>query len=188
VVVAVVALVAASAGWAGEVYRWTDAQGVLHIADVPPPNGHKVQTQNLPDVPPRVVAEAPATPPAPLGAVTPAPSGAATPSTPAAGTPVAGQAEDKGPARVVITEKNEESLGDSQHGRKRRERRADRERVRHAVLRHPAHHAIGVGLELGEIEVAMGIDKHVAHSTGRVGRTRQSNRTRGGASHASPAG
>jgi len=116
VVVAVVALAAASTGWAGEVYRWTDAQGVLHIADVPPPNGHKVQTQNLPDVPPRVVAEAPATPPAPLGAVTPAPSGAATPSTPAAGTPVAGQAEDKGPARVVITEKNEESLGDSQHG------------------------------------------------------------------------
>src|SRR6188768_3762178 len=95
VVVAVVALAAASTSWAGEVYRWTDAQGVLHIADVPPPNGHKVQTQNLPDVPPRVVAEAPATPPAPLGAVTPAPSGAATPSTPAAGTPVAGQAEDK---------------------------------------------------------------------------------------------
>jgi hypothetical protein len=41
-------LVAVSTGWAGEVYRWTDAQGVLHIADVPPPNGHKVETQNLP--------------------------------------------------------------------------------------------------------------------------------------------
>ena len=37
----------ASAGWAGEVYRWTDAQGVLHIADVPPPKGHDVQTQTL---------------------------------------------------------------------------------------------------------------------------------------------
>jgi hypothetical protein len=108
VVVAAVALVAASTSRAGEVYRWTDAQGVLHIADVPPPSGHKVETQELPDAPPRVVAEAPATPPA-----TPA---AATPSTPAAGTPVAGQVEDKGPARVVITEKNEEPLGDSQHG------------------------------------------------------------------------
>ena len=114
-VVAAVALVAASTSWAGEVYRWTDAQGVLHIADVPPPNGHKVETQNLPDVAPRVVAEAPATPPATPAAVTPSTPGAATPSTSAAGTPVAG-AEDKGPARVVITEKNEESLGDSQHG------------------------------------------------------------------------
>ncbi len=92
-VVGAAALVVASAGWAAEVYRWTDAQGVLHIADVPPPKGHSVQTQTLPDPAPRVDAPAPAV----------------APDAPAA-------AADKGPAQVVITEKNEEPLGGSRHG------------------------------------------------------------------------
>jgi hypothetical protein len=95
------ALVLASTGWAGEVYRWTDAQGVLHIADVPPPQQHGVQTQTLPE-PQARAATAAATP---------------VEGTPVSGTPAAGaQAPKQGPAQVVITEKNEESLGDTRHG------------------------------------------------------------------------
>src|SRR5512143_2700693 len=99
------ALMLASTGRAGEVYRWTDAQGVLHIADVPPPQGHDVQKQNMPEPharPTDVVAED-ATP------VSGTP-GATVGATPPAGTPVAGAAASKqGPARVVITERNEDA-------------------------------------------------------------------------------
>lgn len=96
-----VALALASAGWAGEVYRWTDAQGVLHIADVPPPQQHGVQTQTLPDPQARPAAAAAAA----------RAEGAAGSSPPAAGTRTL-----KGPARVVITGRNEEPLGDTRHG------------------------------------------------------------------------
>lgn len=88
-------LVWASVLRAGEVYRWTDAQGVLHISDLPPPSGAGVQKQTLPDAPPRASTAERA----------PAAEGA-----PAA----AGQVQ--GPARVVITAQSSESLGGSRHG------------------------------------------------------------------------
>jgi uncharacterized protein DUF4124 len=104
------ALMLASTGWAGEVYRWTDAQGVLHIADLPPPQGRDVQKQAMPESPAHpMVAVADATP----ASGTP---GAAAGATPPAGTPAAGgEAGTQGPARVVITERNEDSLGDTKH-------------------------------------------------------------------------
>jgi hypothetical protein len=100
-VVVATALMLASTGWAGEVYRWTDAQGVLHIADVPPPQGHDVQKQAMPEAAHPMVVVADATPA----------SGTAG-STPAAGA----DADKQGPARVVITERSEDSLGDTKHG------------------------------------------------------------------------
>jgi hypothetical protein len=89
-------LMLASIGSAGEVYRWTDANGVLHISDVPPA-GQRAQKQTLPDAPP-LVAPAAGAPPGD-GAV------------PAEGTPAAGQK----PAQVVITGQDNESVGGSQH-------------------------------------------------------------------------
>ena len=51
--------------------------------------------------------------------------------------------------------------------RERRERGADGERVRHAVRAHAREHAGQVRAQLRKIEVAVGIDQHGAHSTGR---------------------
>lgn len=106
------ALALATASWAGEVYRWTDANGVLHIADVPPPHVHSVETQNLPVTKPRPTEQ--------VAAATPV-EGTPTAGTPVAGTPGTPGATpatkaDKGPAHVVITERNEDSLGDTRHG------------------------------------------------------------------------
>lgn len=88
------ALAGASAGWAGEVYRWTDAQGVVHFADVPPPDQPRVETRTMPEPPARAAA-APA---------------------PAAAAPAATGQTGKGPAQVVITGTDQESLGGSRHG------------------------------------------------------------------------
>lgn len=98
VMAGVVALCAATAGGAGEIYRWTDEHGVVHFADVPPPNV-RTETHQMPDRPPPATVAA--TPPA------------GTPA--AAGTPGA-RAADKGPARVVITRHDDEPLGDARHG------------------------------------------------------------------------
>lgn len=87
-----VALACPSFSSAGEVYRWTDANGVLHIADVPPPAGQAVQKQTMRDAPPRPAA-APA----------------------ADGAPAAAE-QATGPAEVVITEQESEGLGGSKHG------------------------------------------------------------------------
>src|SRR5512139_2853844 len=109
------ALMLASTGRAGAVSRWTDAQGVLHIADVPPPQGHDVQKQAMPEPrarPTVAVADVP-----PASGTPGAPAGATAGATPPAGTPVAGaEAGRQGPARVVITERNEDALGGTRHG------------------------------------------------------------------------
>ena len=53
------------------------------------------------------------------------------------------------------------------HRREGLERRADGERVRDAVGAHAREHAGEVGAQLGKIEVAMGVDEHRPHFTGR---------------------
>ena len=88
------ALIGASAGWAGEVYRWTDAQGVVHFADVPPADQHQVETRTMPEAPARAVAE-------------PAPGAAAVAATDPA---------SQGAARVVLTGHEEEPLGGTRLG------------------------------------------------------------------------
>jgi hypothetical protein len=100
-VVVLAILVGAAAGWAGEVYRWTDENGVTHYADVPPPNV-RTETQVLPDRPPPPAQAAPAAEAAPAGTAS---APATTPG-----------AVSKGPARVVVTGQNEEPLGDTRHG------------------------------------------------------------------------
>jgi hypothetical protein len=84
---------------AGEIHRWVDENGVVHFADVPPPNV-QTTTRNMPNRPTMAPTES-------GPAVTPAPgTPGGTPGTPAA---------SKGPARVAITEQNSESLGGSRH-------------------------------------------------------------------------
>ena len=87
-----VGLAAHSAG-AGMVYRWTDANGVVHFADGPPPHASQLRTQNMPDPLP---ADVP--PPADAAGAIPA-AGAATPGDGTA---------PSGPARVVVTDHHEE--------------------------------------------------------------------------------
>src|SRR6185437_12651924 len=53
-----------------------------------------------------------------------------------------------------------------EHGRKRLERGADGERVRDAASGHALDDGRKVRAQLGEVEVAMGIDQHGSHSTG----------------------
>jgi hypothetical protein len=92
VVAVVVAVLTASVGWAGEIYRWVDEQGVVHFADVPPPNV-RGETRNMPDRP---------TTAAPPPAIAPGESPEA--------------AAGARPAQVVITGQDEEPLGDTRHG------------------------------------------------------------------------
>lgn len=47
---------AARPAGAATVYRWTDANGVLHFSDSPPPHAAQLQAQNLPDPPPTIAA------------------------------------------------------------------------------------------------------------------------------------
>lgn len=105
VVVGVLAL--ASVSNAGDVYRWTDEQGTLHISDIPPPAGYHVQTQSLPKHQPRATPAAAA---AAVAAGEPTTAGGTPGATPA-GTPVAAK-----PADVVITKQDSQSQGGSQHG------------------------------------------------------------------------
>lgn len=85
------------AAWAATVYRWTDEHGVVHFADVPPPNVETYSRERLPDAPP-----APTRPPAPADSGAPAHAAKA----PAAPVP-------KGPARVVIAAHEEVGVGDA---------------------------------------------------------------------------
>ncbi|MEO8601197.1 MAG: DUF4124 domain-containing protein [bacterium] len=91
-----VALGLATPALAGDVYRWVDANGVVHFADVPSAGARQVQTQSMPPPPTRPTGEA---------AAADAPAAEA-------GTPVPAT----GPARVVVTRQNEESLGSGSHG------------------------------------------------------------------------
>lgn len=84
---------------AGEIHRWVDENGVVHFADVPPPNV-QTTTRNMPNRPTAAATE-------PASGATPAPSApGGTPGTPAA---------SKGPAQVVIATQDSESLGGSRH-------------------------------------------------------------------------
>lgn len=75
---------------AATIYRWTDARGVIHFADVPPHEGITSTAQRLPARPRR-------------------PAGTAADIEAAPAAPAAAAAE--GPARVVITDREEGSLG-----------------------------------------------------------------------------
>jgi hypothetical protein len=91
-VLAVAAVLLAAPVLAGDVYRWTDASGVVHFADVPPPNVRALQMQSMP-------------------AATPRPAAAAAPAADSAQPEAA-----KGAARVVLTRQDEAGLGEARHG------------------------------------------------------------------------
>lgn len=92
---------AAGAVEAGTVYRWTDERGVVHFADVPPPN-----VQNYTAEPLRIAPPAPPAVAAGADAVAPASAPEAGAKPPAAG-------EATGPARLVIIDREEVALGDA---------------------------------------------------------------------------
>jgi hypothetical protein len=74
-------------------YKWTDDQGIVHFADIPPPKGEHVEERQLP-VPP---AEAPA----------------AAEATPATGAEAAPPIPAEGPARVVLVSRQAPRTGPS---------------------------------------------------------------------------
>lgn len=93
--VAVAVLSAAVSATGGEIHRWVDERGVVHFADVPPPNV-RTETRTMADRPPVAAAEpAPALPPG---------------STPAPATASANR-----PAQVVVTGQQSEPLGDTRY-------------------------------------------------------------------------
>jgi hypothetical protein len=100
--VLVVALLLATTACAGTVYKWTDARGVVHYGDVPPPKASGIQTENMPDAPPPLVRQpiAPAAPP-----IAPANGQGAKAAAPpdAAGAP-------SGPAKVVLVDRQAENV------------------------------------------------------------------------------
>ena len=99
----IVALLVTPAG-AADVYHWTDANGVVHFADVPPPHV-KADSRTLPPVVPLAV-------PAPGEAAAPA---QAKDAGSAGGAAAPEQAAATGPAQVVVTRQDEESLGGNHH-------------------------------------------------------------------------
>jgi hypothetical protein len=86
-----VVLAAASAP-AQTVYRWTDERGVVHFADVPPPDVRGYTTESMPIAPPR---------PTPAAAVEPQDEAPASGST------------STGPAKLVVVEHDERPIGDA---------------------------------------------------------------------------
>lgn len=95
VVVLLLGLGVAGAVQAGTVYRWTDANGVVHFADVPPPSVWTYSTETLPAAarrqpPPAAVASA---------------SGDTAAADPSA------DAKASGPAQLVIIDREQASLG-----------------------------------------------------------------------------
>ncbi len=82
-------LLVGAAVQAGTVYRWVDEHGVVHFGDVPPP-GKRAVEQNMP---------AAARPPAAAPAAVPA---------------AAADLASKGPARIVVADHEEVSLGGAQ--------------------------------------------------------------------------
>lgn len=94
----VLAVMLATPALAGPVYKWTDARGVVHFGDMPPA-GAGVNAETMPPAPPPV-----ARPPQEVAA------------TPGAAAAAAGDGEHgEGPARVAITDRDEETLGPSVH-------------------------------------------------------------------------
>jgi hypothetical protein len=77
-------------------YKWTDDQGIVHFADMPPPKGEHVEERHLP-VPPAVEAQEPQAPA----------EAAATDAE--AQAPIPG----KGPARVVLVSRKLPRTGPS---------------------------------------------------------------------------
>jgi hypothetical protein len=90
---------AAGAVEAATMYRWTDDRGVVHFADVPPPNVKTYRAEPLPIFPPAAPQSAAGTE---ASAATGDPEAAAKPATAAVAT---------GPARLVIIDREEVSLG-----------------------------------------------------------------------------
>lgn len=90
---ALVLLIVGGTALAGTVYKWTDENGVVHFADVPPPKVHGVGTEQMPEPPPPVAAE------------TPPPAAGETPA----------REQRSGPARVVIGKREESDLGEGAH-------------------------------------------------------------------------
>ena len=79
------------------VYRWTDENGTVHFADVPPAHVNHFTTEELPAVPPPARAAAGEAPPA---------------AADAAATPMA-EGAPSGPARVVLKDKQAVAVGPS---------------------------------------------------------------------------
>jgi hypothetical protein len=103
---AALALVVATRTLAGDLYKWTDANGVVHFADVPPSNARGVSTADLP--PASRIGFAPTVQPTADAA-----SGAAAAETPngtPGATPAAGAGN--GPARVVLTARDAQIIGE----------------------------------------------------------------------------
>ncbi|MDX2166442.1 MAG: DUF4124 domain-containing protein [Deltaproteobacteria bacterium] len=106
-----VAVLVATQALAGDLYKWTDANGVVHYADFPPPNAKGVSTAELP--PASRIGFAPTIAPTaePNAAnATPAPEG--TPNGTPGGTPGAAGEPGSGPARVVLTTRDAQMLGE----------------------------------------------------------------------------
>ena len=98
-VLAVVALLATPA-LGGPVYKWTDARGVVHFGDVPP-HAPGVNAETMPPAPPPVAR--------------PPQEAEATPADAAASAPGAAGEHGDGPARVAITDRDDEPVGPSTH-------------------------------------------------------------------------
>jgi hypothetical protein len=98
-VLAVVALLATPV-LGGPVYKWTDARGVVHFGDVPP-HAAGVNAETMPPAPPPVAR--------------PPQEAEATPADAAAAAPAADGEHGEGPARVAITDRDDEPLGPSVH-------------------------------------------------------------------------
>lgn len=77
-------------------YKWTDDQGIVHFADMPPPKGERVEERHL-AAPPTVKAHEPN------------PSAEAAAATPAAQAPI----PEKGPARVIVVSRKLPRTGPS---------------------------------------------------------------------------
>jgi hypothetical protein len=88
-------LLSASAAGA-TVYKWTDARGIVHFSDVPPPTTSGIKAETMPEAPPPV-----ARPPAPPIAPQEAPKTEEQPGDAAAPT---------GPAQVVLTDQQAETI------------------------------------------------------------------------------
>jgi hypothetical protein len=130
---AALALVVAAQAFAGELYKWTDANGVVHYADVPPANARGVSTADLPPASrigfaptPQATAAAASANPATADAANTNPASADAASANAASAPPEGTpngtpgatpgAADAGtgnsPARVVMTERDAQIIGE----------------------------------------------------------------------------
>jgi hypothetical protein len=89
------ALLLSASAAAATVYKWTDARGVVHFSDVPPPTTSGIKAETMPEAPPPV-----ARPPAPP--ISPQEAGQAERA--------GADAAPSGPAQVVLTDQQAESI------------------------------------------------------------------------------